>query len=131
MEKRAYNPTPWLLGFGINHGVEVKNESRTLYLSGQTSSASDGSAMHEGDLPAQFRLAWANLLDVLSEADMEPSNIVRLNIFTTDVDALMAAGGDLFGMIGESGCQPSSTLVGVDRLYDPAIMVEIEATAVA
>ncbi len=55
MDKRAINPSPWLLEFGINHGVEVTGAQRTLYLSGQTSTGSDGTPKHEGDLAAQLR----------------------------------------------------------------------------
>jgi hypothetical protein len=29
------------------------------------------------------------------------------------------------------GCKPAITLLGIARLFDPALMVEIEATAVA
>src|SRR5438045_2509088 len=42
MQTRAINPTPWLQGFNINHGVEVTGVQRTLYLSGQTANAADG-----------------------------------------------------------------------------------------
>jgi enamine deaminase RidA (YjgF/YER057c/UK114 family) len=31
----------------------------------------------------------------------------------------------------EAGCRPASTLLGVARLFHPAILVEIEATAMA
>ncbi|MBI1186787.1 MAG: RidA family protein [Alphaproteobacteria bacterium] len=131
MEKRVVNPTPWLQHFNLNHGIEVKGGERTLYLSGQTASAADGSAMCAGDLVAQFAAAWTNLKDALAAADMTPANIVRLNMYTTDVDAFMAAADKLIPIFAADGAQPVSTLLGVTRLYDPAIMVELEATAVA
>src|SRR5437870_3015103 len=74
MQTRAINPTPWLQGFNINHGVEVTGVQRTLYLSGQTANAADGTPMHEGDLIAQFKMAWANLKDALAEAGMTTAN---------------------------------------------------------
>ena len=131
MDKKSINPSPWLLEFGINHGIEVTGAQRTLYLSGQTSTAGDGSPTHAGDLVAQFKFAWENLVDALKEAGMSPSNVVRLNLYTTDVDGLMGNGEELFGLIAESGCKPTATLLGVARLYHPEIMVELEATAVA
>ncbi len=131
MEKRPINPTPWLLEFGINHGVEVTGAQRILYLSGQTSSAADGSPKHEGNLTEQFKCAWGNVVEALKEAGMSPSNVVRLNLYTTAVDELMNNGAELFGLIAKSGCKPTATLLGVTRLYHPAIMVELEATAVA
>jgi len=131
MEKRAINPTPWLQHFGMNHAIEVKGGERTLYLSGQTASAPDGSAMHAGDLVAQFRAAWENLKAALAEAGMAPTDVVRMNIYTTDVDLFMAKAEEIVPIFGADGVQPVSTLLGVSRLYDPAIMVELEATAVA
>jgi enamine deaminase RidA (YjgF/YER057c/UK114 family) len=131
MQTRTINPSPWLQAFNINHGVEVTDGQRTLYLSGQTSTAGDGTPMHAGDLVAQFTFAWSNLKDALAEAGMSPANVTRLTIYTTDVDGIMGAGEELFGMIAADACSPAATLIGVARLYDPSIMVEIEGTAVA
>lgn len=131
MQRRLVNPTPWLKGFHLNHGVEVRGGERTLYLSGQTSTAPDGSTLHAGDLKAQFHEAWKNLTDALGEAGMAPSHLVRVNIYTTDVDAFMAAAGDLVTVFPRDGVEAVCTLLGVARLFDPAVMIEIEATAVA
>ena len=62
---------------------------------------------------------------------MAPSNIVRLTMYTTDVDAFMAAAGELVPIFAGDGCRPVGTLLGVTRLFEPEIMVELEATAVA
>ena len=131
MQKREINPTSWLEAFNINHGIEITGGQRVLYLSGQTSNAADGAPMHAGDLVAQFRLAWSNLTDALAAADMTPANIVRLNMYTTDVEAFMAAAGDLVPTYAEAGCKPAATLLGVTRLFEPELMIELEATAVA
>ncbi len=131
MQKREINPTDWLEGFNINHGIEVTGAKRVLYLSGQTSNAADGAPLHAGDLVAQFKLAWSNLEDALAAADMAPSDVVRLNIYTTDVDAFMAAVDELVPIYAEEGCKPACTLLGVDRLFEPELMIELEATAVA
>lgn len=131
MQKREINPTDWLLGFNINHGIEVVGGQRVLYLSGQTANAPDGAPMHKGDLVAQFQMAWANLKDALAAAEMGPANIVRLNIYTTDMDAFMGAAGELVGVFAADDCKPVCTLLGVARLFEPDLMVELEATAVA
>ena len=131
MPRREINPTDWLLTFNINQGIEVTGGQRVLYLSGQTSNAADGAPMYPGDLVAQFKLAWSNLKDALTAANMTPSNIVRLTMYTTDVDAFMAAAGELVPIFAEDGCRPVGTLLGVTRLFEPEIMIELEATAVA
>lgn len=130
MHKRPINPTDWLQAFNIHHAVEVTGGERVLYLSGQTSNAADGAPMHEGDIVAQFKLAWSNLKDALAAADMEPSDIVRLNMYTTDMDAFMAAAEHLVPVYAADGCHPACTLLGVERLFEPELMIELEATAV-
>ena len=131
MQKKTHNPTPWLQGFGLNHGVEVAGATRTLYLSGQTSSDADGAPLHPGDIVAQYKTAWQCLLDALESAGMDASNLVRLNFYVTDVQAFMAAAEEIMPIHGEAGAQIASTLLGVKELYHPDIMIEIEGTAVA
>jgi enamine deaminase RidA (YjgF/YER057c/UK114 family) len=131
MQIKTHNPTPWLQHFGLNHAVEVSGATRTLYLSGQTASDADGAPLHPGDIVAQYKAAWACLVDALKAADMSPTNIVRMNIYTTDVDAFMATADQTTPLYIEAGAKIACTLLGVTRLYDPAVMIELEATAVA
>lgn len=131
MQSKVHNPTAWLEGFGLNHAVEVQGATRTLYLSGQTATDADGHAMHAGDIVAQYKLAWQNLVDALDSAGMTPQNLVRLNFYTTDVDAFVASAEQTMALHGAAGAQISATLLGVERLFDPDIMIEIEGTAVA
>ena len=131
MERREINPTDWLSGFNINHGIEISGSDRVLYLSGQTSNGPDGAPLHAGDLVEQFRLAWSNLKDALAEANMDATNIVRLNMYTTDVEAFMESAEELVPIFANDGCRPVSTLLGVAALFEPEIMIELEATAVA
>lgn len=69
--------------------------------------------------------------DALKEAGTGPSNTARLNIFVTDVDAFLAMAGDATGAIKADGTETAGTLIGVARLFDPDVMIELEATAVA
>lgn len=131
MEIKTHNPTPWLQGFGLNHAVEVYSAQRTLYLPGQTASNEHGEPMHAGDLVAQYKLAWANVVDALEAAGMAPTNLVRLNMYTVDVPAFMAVADQIMPIHGEAGAQLACTLLGVRELYHPDILIEIEGTAVA
>jgi len=131
MQKTTHNPSAWMQGFGLNHAVEVKSSERTLYLSGQTSSDAEGAPLHAGDMVAQYKAAWQCLLDALACAQMDASNLVRLNFYVTDVPAFMEAADQIMPIHGEAGAQIVSTLLGVKELYHPDIMIEIEGTAVA
>ena len=130
MERRVVNPWTWQENFGFHQGHEVTGAERTLYLSGQLSTDDDGAPIHEGDMAAQINRCLDNIETVLAAADMALTNVVRLNIYTTDVDELLAHGATL-GRLQAAGCQYSSTLLGISRLAYPESLVEIEATAVA
>ena len=67
---------------------------------------------------------------MLREAKAGLSDVVRLNIYATDVDRFLEAFGAAAGRLAQAGCQPASTLLGVTRLAFPEMLVEIEATAV-
>ena len=131
MHKRAINPTEWLQHFQLSHAIEVTGGERLLYLSGKTSTDADGTTLHKGDIVAQFAKAWENLKDALAAADMAPSNIVRLNLYTTNVAAFMEKAEEIVPIWASEGIQPAATLLGIAGLFDPDLMVEIEATAVA
>ena len=66
MEIRNINPQTWLGAFNLNQAIEVTGGQRVLYVSGQTSNDASGAPMHAGDLAAQFKLAWKNLIEVLA-----------------------------------------------------------------
>jgi enamine deaminase RidA (YjgF/YER057c/UK114 family) len=131
MERTAINPVPWSLEMGFSQGEIVSGHSRTLYCSGQAAMSGDGKPEHDGDMAAQLALSIDNLEAVLGEAGMSLSNLVRLNIYTTDVDLLFQHYGVLASRVGAAGVAPAATLLGVTRLAIPTLMVEIEGTAVA
>jgi enamine deaminase RidA (YjgF/YER057c/UK114 family) len=131
MERTAVNPVAWSVEMGFNQGEIVSGATRTLYLSGQTAMSDDGKPQHDGDMGAQLALSLDNLEAVLGEAGMSLANLVRLNVYTTDIDLLFPHYGVLAGRLGAAGVAPTSTLLQVARLAIPSLMVELEGTAVA
>jgi enamine deaminase RidA (YjgF/YER057c/UK114 family) len=130
MERRVINPWTWQDNFGFVQAVEVQGAQRTLYCAGQTSSDADGNPMHAGDMRAQITLALDNLETVLRDAGFELGDIVRLQMYTTDVDLFLATYDALVGRLAAAGVRQCATLLGVARLAFPEFMVELEATAV-
>ncbi len=128
--RTSVNPWPWSLGYGFDQAQLVEGATRVLALSGQAAVDADGTPQHAGDIAAQALLALDNVETVLSHAGMTLADVVRMTVFTTDVDAMMGAWGDLAKRFAAAGVRPTSTLVGVTRLAFPEMMVEIEATAV-
>ncbi|GIG64369.1 RidA family protein [Phytomonospora endophytica] len=131
IERTAVNPVTWSLEMGFNQGEVVSGHTRTLYVSGQTSMSAEGKPEHDGDMAAQLALSLDNLEAVLGEAGMSLSNLIRLNVYTTDVDALFPHYGVLAARLGAAGVAPTTTMLGVTRLAIPGQLVELEGTAVA
>jgi enamine deaminase RidA (YjgF/YER057c/UK114 family) len=129
MERRAINPWKWQDNFGFVQANEVTGAQRTLICSGQTSVDEEGTPVHAGDMTAQVNQAFDNVEAVLKQAGMDKSNIVKLNIYTTDIDALFAAFPSFAART--AGVQFASTWLGVARLALPELMIELEVTAVA
>ena len=131
VQNRKINPWTWQDAFGFSQGIETSGHQRVLRCAGQTSVNASGEPQNAGDMPAQIALALDNLGAVLKAADMTLANVVRLNIFTTDIDASLEHFGPLEHRLAGAGVQPAVTLLGVTRLFLPDLMIEIEADAVA
>ncbi|GAA1091831.1 RidA family protein [Nocardiopsis composta] len=131
MERTAVNPVTWSVEMGFNQGEIVSGHTRTLYCSGQTATGGDGGPLHAGDMAAQLALSADNLEAVLGKAGMSLANLVRLNVYTTDVDLLFRNYGVLASRLGAARVAPTTTMLGVARLALPELMVELEGTAVA
>jgi enamine deaminase RidA (YjgF/YER057c/UK114 family) len=129
MEIRSINPWTWQDGFGFSQANEVTGSSRTLSISGQCATSPEGAPMHPGDMQGQVRLAMSNLQSVLAAAGCKLSDVSCIRVYTVDMEATLANWGEVVGPFIEAGRRPSSTLVGVTRLFSPDLMVEIEATA--
>jgi enamine deaminase RidA (YjgF/YER057c/UK114 family) len=131
MERTAVNPVEWSIALGFNQGELVSGQTRTLYCAGQTATDAEGKPQHEGDMAGQLALAVDNLEAVLGGAGMSLANLVRLNVYATDVDLLFPHYGVLAGRLGAAGVAPATTMLEVARLAVPGLMVELEGTAVA
>lgn len=131
IERTAINPWAWSVAMGYNQGELVAGQTRTLYCSGQAAMSEHGAPLHVDDMAAQLALSLANLEATLGAAGMSLANLVRLNVYTTDVDLLFQHYGVLAARLGAAGVAPTTTMLGVTRLALPALMVELEATAVA
>jgi enamine deaminase RidA (YjgF/YER057c/UK114 family) len=131
MERTAINPWKWSLDIGFNQAELIEGHRRELVCSGQTSMDADGNPQHAGDMRAQVVLSMDNVEAVLAGGGMTLADVVRFNIYTTDVDALFASYDVIRDRFAAAGVQPPGTLLGVTRLAFPELMVELEATAAA
>jgi enamine deaminase RidA (YjgF/YER057c/UK114 family) len=130
-QHQTVNPWTWQDQFGFAQAVVVSAPSRWLFLAGQGPADADGNVVHQGDMAGQLNQALDNLETVLGQAGADLSHVVRLNYYTTDVDALLGVWNIITERLATAGSRPSSTLLGVARLAFPDMLVELEATALA
>ncbi len=131
MERTPINPSSWSLALGFNQAELIQGQARTLYCSGQTAMSPDGEPLHQGDMSLQLGTAVDNLESVLRQAGMTLADVVRLNVYTTDIEALLPYYGVLAGRLAAARTAPATTMLEVSRLANPGQLVELEATAVA
>jgi len=108
------------------HQIEVTNESRLLFLSGQVGMAADGSV--PDDPVTQFGLALRYVMANLEAAGFEPTDLVKL---TTYVVGELDSAGRRAELDRQLGTHVSTrTLVFVAALAAPEYKVEIDAWAI-
>jgi enamine deaminase RidA (YjgF/YER057c/UK114 family) len=109
-----------------SHIVKVGN---TLYIAGQVGADAQGKIAGPG-MVEQLEQVLKNLQTALKSQGADFANVVRITIYTTDVDAFRAPDAAAIRAKYFGNNRPASTLVGVTRLASPEYKVEIEATAV-
>lgn len=102
---------------------------RIMFIAGQIAVDGAGNVVGEGDMAAQMRQVLENLKTVLASRGADFSDIVKINIFTTDIDAFRQSANIRAEYF--DGHAPASTLVQIEQLARPVFLLEIEAIAIA
>ena len=100
-----------------------------VFVSGQVAYDAQRHVVGKGDMRAQTKQAFENLKAVLAVAGTDLAHVVRLNAYLTDLGQLQAHREARNEYI-DAANPPASTLVGVARLVDPDLLLELEAVAV-
>jgi enamine deaminase RidA (YjgF/YER057c/UK114 family) len=129
MERRIINPWSWQDAQGWSWGIEVRDARSTLYCSGQVPTDASGRVLHAGDMRAQIGAALDNLETVLKSAGYALSDVVRIDYYATDVDAVMKHWDVVASRLVAAGCRAGGVLLGVTRLAHPDLAIEIQAIA--
>jgi enamine deaminase RidA (YjgF/YER057c/UK114 family) len=130
MQAQAVNPWTWQEAFGYAQANLISEVQQVLLCSGQLSIDASGSLTGAGDMEAQVSAAMDNLATVLESADFSLADIVKLSVYTTDMDAYLQSHGIVAERTRHAGRCPAMTFIGVSRLAFPVLLVEIEAIAV-
>jgi enamine deaminase RidA (YjgF/YER057c/UK114 family) len=121
-------PAGWPTPRGYANGVIT--QGRTLHIAGQIGWNAEGVFASDA-LEEQFASALDNVIAVVRAAGGEPSDVVRMTVYVTDLDAYRQ-GAKAIGRAWRERFGkhfPAMALVGVAGLVEPRAKVEIEAVA--
>ncbi len=117
---------PWENEYGYSQAVKVGD---TIYLAGQVSHDDKGNVLGEGDMEVQMRAAYANVGKVLAQYGASMDNVVDEMLFVTDIDAAFAARVKMKQEVFSGSPVLGSTIVQIQRLAFPQLMIEIKCIA--
>jgi enamine deaminase RidA (YjgF/YER057c/UK114 family) len=117
------------------HHVAIGTGARQVHVAGQISRDARGRPVAPRDLTAQVAHALRNTGAGLRAAGADFGDVVRLTFYVTDwspekIGAFMAGVQEVTEELGLPTPLPPSSLIGVDYLFEPDVLVEVEATAV-
>jgi 2-iminobutanoate/2-iminopropanoate deaminase len=122
---RAYNRRDLEKRVGYSQAVLAGDY---LFISGCVSWDMNGNPLHAGDFASQIEAVYADIDATLKAHDMDAGHVVKETIYTTDMDALIAANPRRLKYYRDSA-PPASTWVEIQRLVHPDLLLEIEVTA--
>jgi enamine deaminase RidA (YjgF/YER057c/UK114 family) len=127
MPRTIVNPPQLAKPIGFAHGVKA---GPFVYLGGQTALDADYNIV-PGGIVEQFEQAFGNVLATLKHAGGEPSDLVDVTIYLTDVAEYQRNGKAIGQKWREmAGTEyPAMAGIGVTALWQPEAMIEIQAVA--
>lgn len=116
---------PWEPLIGYSRAVRVGQQ---VFVAGTTATDEQGQVVGLGDPHAQTAQALRNIEHALQRVGARLADVVRTRMFVTNIKHWQEIGrahGEFFREI-----RPAATMVQVQRLIDPAMLVEIEVDAI-
>ncbi len=127
MPVNSFNPPNVWKPFGAFSIAVAQGSGQVLHLKGQVSLNSEGEVIGESDIELQVESSLKNIQTVLGNFGGRMEDIYSLTHHVTNIEAFMTTGHVRNKFFSEPF--PITTTVEVSRLYHPALMVEITASA--
>lgn len=117
---------PWEKKYGYSQAVKVGD---TIYLSGQVSHDDNGKVVGVGDMQAQMLQAYENIKKLLTNYGATIDNLVDEILFVTDMNSAFEAATNIRKKVFSGNPNIASTIVQIDKLAFPELLIEIKCVA--
>ena len=124
MRKLISSDSPWEGPVGFSRAVRVGNQ---IFVSGTVGTGPDGNAVDETPYHQAIR-ALQRIEIALEQAGAELRHVVRTRIYVIDIGQWKEIGRAHAKFFGD--IRPATSMVQVNKLIAPDLLVEIEADAV-
>lgn len=124
IRKKISTKTKWESEFGYSRAICVENH---IYISGTTSTDENGNIVGKNDIYLQTIQIFKKIQSILQDLKSDLKDIVRIRIYIVDMDnwrEVAKAHLELFNEI-----RPTCSIIEVNRLIDPDLLIEIEVDA--
>ncbi len=122
---RVFSGAPWEPKVGYCRALRAGDR---IFVTGTAPVSEDGGVHAPGDAYRQARRCFEIIRSALEPLGADLTDVTRTRMFVTDIDQWEAFGRAHAEAFGPS--PPTTTMVEVRRLIDPAMLIEIEADAV-
>jgi len=110
-----------------NHYVRVDQPKSMIFVSGQLARDNEGKQVGRGSMLEQTRQCLRNIEQCLAAADASLSDVVWTTVYTVDMrefKEIVAAREEFF-----KTNLPTSTMIEINHLSEPGLLVEIQVIA--
>jgi enamine deaminase RidA (YjgF/YER057c/UK114 family) len=117
---------------GMYSHVARMEPGELAFIAGQVAVDAKGNIIGAGDLAAQVEQVFANLGAILKDLGADFECVVQFTTYLTSAESIptwMSARSGLFPKLFPGCKYPPNTLLVIDRLVRPELLVEVEAIA--
>jgi enamine deaminase RidA (YjgF/YER057c/UK114 family) len=134
MSVTRFSPSGLQPGAPYDH-VAIGEGTRHVHVSGQVARSAEGKPLAAGDLAGQVAEVLRSTARALAGAGASFEDVLRMTFYVTEskpekIVAFMEGVARVTDELKLPAPLPPASLIGVDHLFEPDVLVELEATAI-
>ncbi len=122
---RTFSDAPWEAQVGYCRALRAGNQ---IYVTGTAAVTEEGSVFAPGNAYAQTKRCFEIIRQALQALGADLTAVVRTRMFVTDINRWQEFGQAHQELFADH--PPATTMVEIQRLIEPEMLIEIEVDAV-